>query len=107
MFAISERVRPWSDRLTVSSDARWTLSTVSARSTVMPLGSLCDNSPLGPFTFTVLPSTVTVTPVGTGMGSFPIRDMVASPLPDHSHELAAGARLPRLAIGHQALVRTD
>jgi hypothetical protein len=31
---------------------------------------------LGPFTFTVFPSTVTVTPAGMETGIFPIRDMV-------------------------------
>jgi hypothetical protein len=30
---------------------------------------------LGPLTFTVLPSTATVTPFGMATGSFPIRDM--------------------------------
>ncbi len=32
--------------------------------------------PFGPFTATVPPSTLTVTPVGTGMGVLPNRDMV-------------------------------
>src|SRR4051812_33604805 len=73
----------------------------------MPLGSLCASSPFGPFTFTVLPSTVTVTPAGIETGILPIRDMSLSPLPDDGHELAAGARLPRLSVGHQALVRAE
>jgi hypothetical protein len=36
--------------------------------------------PFGPLTVTTLPgSIVTVTPFGTGMGDFPIRDIVVSP----------------------------
>src|SRR3954452_16054647 len=69
----------------------------------MPSGTRCVNSPRGPLTFTMLLSTVTVTPLGIVTGILPIRDM-ASLLPDDGDELAAGARLSRLAVGHQALV---
>src|SRR3569833_1854778 len=103
MFAINERERPCSDLWFVSSDSRLMFSVLSWRSIVMPPGSVCDSSPFGPFTFTVLPSTVTVTPDGTVMGSLPIRDMICS-LPDEGDELAAGARLTRFTVGHQALV---
>src|SRR5215467_11937767 len=72
----------------------------------MPAGTRCVSSPLGPLTFTVLPSTATVTPLGIATGSFPIRDMRVL-LPHHGDELAAGARLPRLTVGHQALVRAE
>src|SRR4051812_36779345 len=106
MFAMSERVRPCSDLWFASSVARVTLSVLSARSIVMPSGTRCDSSPRGPFTLTVLPSTVTVTPAGIVTGILPIRDMVGL-LPDDGDELAAGARLPRLTVGHQALVRAQ
>src|ERR1051325_10223659 len=69
----------------------------------MPSGTRCVNSPRGPLTFTTLLSTVTVTPLGIVTGILPIRDM-ASLLPDDGDELAAGARVPRLTVGHQALV---
>src|SRR4051812_32181024 len=72
----------------------------------MPAGIRCESSPLGPFTFTTLPSTVSVTPAGTVMGSFPIRD-IFDLLPDDGDELAAGARLPRFTVGHQALVGAE
>src|SRR5215831_6953761 len=106
MLWMSDRVSPCSDLWFVSSDARFTLSAASVFSTVMPDGSRCASSPLGPLTFTVLPSTATVTPLGIATGSFPIRDMRIL-LPHHGDELAAGARLPRLTVGHQALVRAQ
>src|SRR5438045_8791893 len=104
MFAISERVRPCSDLWFVSSEARFTLSVLSPCSTLMPSGTLCASSPLGPLTFTVFPSTVTVTPAGMETGIFPIRDMVVVSLPDDGHELAAGACLSRCPVRHHALV---
>src|SRR5215813_8597174 len=106
MLWMRDRVRPCSALWFVSSDSRFTLSAASVFSTEMPAGRRCVSSPLGPFTFTVLPSTATVTPLGIETGSFPIRDMRIL-LPHHGDELAAGARLPRLTVGHQALVRTE
>ena len=38
-------------------------------------GQVKDSSPFGPFIFTVCPSTVAVTPAGTGTGFLPMRDM--------------------------------
>src|ERR1041385_2670690 len=106
MLLMSDRVSPWSDLWFVSSDARLTFSDASVFSTEMPDGSRCDSSPFGPFTFTVSPSTATVTPLGIGTGSFPIRDIWIL-LPDHGDELAARARLPRLAVRHHAFVRAE
>src|SRR5215831_10764606 len=106
MLWMSDRVSPCSDLWFVSSDARFTLRAASVFSTLMPEGSRCVSSPLGPLTFTVLPSTATATPLGIATGSFPIRDMRIL-LPHHGDELAAGARLPRLTVGHQALVRAQ
>jgi hypothetical protein len=37
-----------------------------------------DNSPFGPFIFTVWPATVAVTLDGTGTGFLPMRDMVVT-----------------------------
>src|SRR5258708_1843529 len=70
-------------------------------------GTVRVSSPFGPFTVTVLPSlSVIVTPLGTAIGAFPIRDMCLS-LPDEGEELAARARLTRLTVGHQALRRGE
>src|SRR5271154_912686 len=44
----------------------------------MPAGITCSTLPLGPSTTTVLPLTVYFTPVGSGIGFFPIRDILQS-----------------------------
>src|SRR6266481_3769332 len=41
----------------------------------MPSGSGVSSLPFGPWTFTVLPSMLTVTPFGIAIGFFPIRDI--------------------------------
>src|SRR6266480_4703947 len=71
--------------------------------TEMSCATMRVSSPFGPFTRTVLPSTATVTPLGTLIGSFPIRDIVCSSLPDDGDQLAAGACLTSLAVGHHPL----
>src|SRR5579875_2299383 len=54
--------------------------------------------PLGPFTVTVWPETVRVTPDGMAMGFFPIRDMSVHPAEDFAaHVLVAGR-----GVGHHA-----
>src|SRR5438552_12064276 len=106
MFAISVRVSPCGDLCSFSSDGRDTMT--SPFSTLMARSgwNVFFNSPLGPFTVTVVPSAVTFTPLGTLTGILPILDIVCSPrLPDHGQDLPAGARLPRLAVGHQPLRR--
>src|SRR5580704_10895498 len=45
-------------------------------STVMPDGNAVSSLPFGPCTATVLPSILTVTPLGIGIGFFPIRDII-------------------------------
>ena len=42
-----------------------------------------------------------------GDRAFPIRDMCVASLPDEGEELAAGARLTRLTVGHQPLRRAQ
>src|SRR5438132_1615337 len=106
MFAISVRVRPCSDLCSFSSDERDTMTSPFSILMARSGWNVFFNSPLGPFTVTVVPSAVTFTPLGTLTGILPILDIVRSPrLPDHGQELAAGARLPRLAVGHQPLRR--
>src|SRR4051812_24820622 len=55
--------------------------------------------PLGPFTVIVWPSTVTVTPFGTAIGFFPIRDMSVDPAED----FAAHVGVARRGVRHHAL----
>ncbi len=47
---------------------------------LMPAGNEVSSLPLGPCTATVLPSIFTVTPLGSGIGFFPIRDIKNQPL---------------------------
>src|SRR5687767_10346756 len=102
MLATSVRVRPCSARWPGSSEGRATVMFPSSIAIAMDGCNRRSSSPLGPFTFTVCPSIVAVTFFGTGMGFLPILDIVPL-LPDHGEQLAAGARLTSLAIGHQPL----
>src|SRR5688572_32295326 len=107
MLAISVRVSPCSDLCAVSSDGRvTTISPFSIDSAISRCSSR-SSSPFGPFTFTRWPSIVTVTFFGTAIGRFPIRDIAWNSLPDEGEQLAAGAGLPRLAVGHQPLRRAQ
>src|SRR5215211_2047115 len=103
MLAISVRDRPCSARLSRSSSGRVTWSTPSSvRSTAIGAATVCDSCPLGPLTFTVWPSIATSTPLGTGIGSRPIRDIVRSLLlPDVGEDFPAHALLVRLLVGQQ------
>src|SRR6186713_927666 len=101
MFATSVRLRPCSARCRGSSLGRLTVSSPFASANEMSSLKVRFSSPFGPFTLTVLPSMVTVTPAGTATGLRPIRDMSCAPLPDEGDELAAEIGRPRLAVGHQ------
>src|ERR1700757_2637831 len=46
----------------------------------MPTGIACSTLPFGPSTTTVLPCTEYFTPLGSGIGFFPIRDITSNPL---------------------------
>src|ERR1041385_2523783 len=107
MLASSVRESPWSDLWFTSSEARFTSSFSPSWPTVIPSAKARVSSPFGPFTFTVFPSMAIVTPFGTGIGSFRIRDMALLSLPDEGEELAARARLTGLAIRHHALRRAE
>src|SRR4051812_7793168 len=65
------------------------------------------SSPLGPFTLTVWPSMATSTPPGTAIGSRPIRDIFAAPLPDVGEDFPTHALLVRLLVGQQPGGRGD
>src|SRR3954453_14793955 len=71
----------------------------------MSRGLRSSRLPRGPLTRTSSGSIVTVTPLGTGMGCFPIRDISASP--DVGDHFAADALAARLVTGHDALRRRD
>src|SRR5689334_3664642 len=57
--------------------------------------------PLGPFTVTVWPSMVTVTPLGTATAFFPIRDILVDP----AEHFAAHVGLAGRRVRHDALRR--
>src|SRR5919202_6836136 len=62
--------------------------------------------PLGPLTVTCRPSIETSTPLGTGMGSFPMRDMLLllsrdPRSPDVGEDFPAHALLVGLPVGEQ------
>src|SRR5689334_13339154 len=102
MFASSERDRPCSARDCFSSSGRTTVIVASPFSNEMPAGKTRDSSPFGPLTFTLVPSTSTVTFLATGMGSLPIRDIA---LPHVTDDFAANAASPCVLTGHDSLRR--
>src|SRR3954447_25164934 len=112
MSLMSVRVRPCRARLWRSSSGRLTSRVPSSvRSTVMGAATEWLRTPLGPFTVTVLCSSVTSTPDGTGTGSLPMRDIVLSPpvpgLPDVGEDFPAHALRVGLTVGEQPLAGRD
>src|SRR6266436_5404961 len=96
--------------------------------TLIPAGRCVSNLPFGPWTATVSPSILTVTPLGSGIGFFPIRDikflvetLLATSLcfpsrktqqatslqllPNFAEEFASKSLLARLPSGHHAARR--
>src|SRR5882672_9580311 len=106
MFATRVRVRPCSALCRVSSEGRRTTTAFSSRASPMSTCRARLISPLGPFTVILCPSICAVTPLGSGTGFLPIRD-IAPPLPDQREQLAADTGGARFAVGHQALRRTE
>src|SRR5213083_1783877 len=105
MFAMSDRVSPCRARCSPRSVGRVTTMSLSCCSTAMSRGLRSSRLPRGPLTRTTSGSIETVTPLGTGMGCFPIRDISRSP--DVGHYFAADALADRLVAGHDALRRRD
>src|SRR4029453_18415654 len=97
-FAMSERVRPWSERDSRSSSGRVTRTWLSSIFTSIGEATSSASSPLGPLTETAEPSTFTSTPAGMSMGSRPIRDME---LPHVGEDFPTHALLLGLAVGEQ------
>src|SRR5260221_13378992 len=100
MFASSERDRPWMAFAVGLSFTRFTARLPSARSMVTRAWKVRRSSPFGPFTATSWPFTFTSTPLGTVMGSLPIRLMPSSP--HVRQDFAAEGSALGLATGHQS-----
>src|SRR5690348_2942214 len=63
------------------------------------------SSPFGPFTFTIFPSIVAVTPFGSGTGLLPMRDISLSRSEHVAEDFAADVFLARRGVRHHALRR--
>src|SRR6266508_2372465 len=100
MFATSVRVSPCSDRCIRSSEGRRTASVPFSGTTSMSGCSSRLSWPFGPLTVTRGRSICTSTPLGTGIGAFPIRDMRRL-LPDVAEDLAADVGPTGLRGGHE------
>src|SRR6476646_4773486 len=101
MLLTSVRVSPCRERASRSSFGRVTTSSPLSFATVIGSTTTWDSEPFGPLTVTLGPSMVTSTPAGTGIGSRPIRDMSAPPLPDVGENFPAYLLLGGLTIGQQ------
>src|SRR5262249_32616996 len=78
-----------------------TRTSLPSTATVVPASTTCCSSALAPFTRTVPPPTVTVTPDGIGTGFLPTLDISLLPLPDLADDFAAETRLAGLAVGQE------
>src|SRR3979490_1829916 len=106
MLATSVRVRPCSALCCASSDGRFTRTGPSPSVSSM---SGCRErliSPFGPLTVILCPSICTVTPLGSGTGFLPMRD-IARLLPHHREQFAAHPGGARFAVGHESLRRAQ
>src|SRR5437899_537444 len=99
MFASSERLRPWIARASWVSFARVTVSVPSAWSTFTSAWKVRASSPFGPFTETDWPFTFTSTPLGSAIGSLPMRLIRSSP--HVRQDFATEGLLLGLAAGHE------
>src|SRR6184192_996263 len=104
MLATRVRVRPCSALWRLSSEGRRTTTAFSSSASVRSACVARLISPFGPFTVIRLPSIWAVTPLGSGTGFLPMRDMSLL-LPDHCEQLAAHAGGAGFAVGHEALWR--
>src|SRR5688572_20293321 len=107
MLLMSARDRPCSAFWLASSLERDVITLSPSRPNEIPSGNFRDSSPLGPFTDTVEPSISTVTPLGTGTGILPIRDMRQPSLPDEGEQLAPGVGATSLRVRHEAARRAE
>src|ERR687890_2743774 len=101
-FWIRERVSPCMPRCSGASVARSTITLPSSCLTSTPLPTGTVSSPLGPFTFTLLPESSTLTAPGISTGAFPILDTATS-LVDEAEDFAADAPAPGLVVRQDPL----
>src|SRR6185295_1648090 len=102
MFARCARVAPAVMRACCPSYLM--ASFFSCCSTVMPLATASDSSPLAPLTLTTLAATEAVTPVGSSTGRFATR-LICFSLGHDAEHFAALPDGPCLFVGHHALGR--
>src|SRR5579862_6907762 len=105
MLATSAREVPHSARASLVSLRGSTLTPSAPTLTrTSPCSTSC-MAPLGPFTLTVWPSTLAVTPEGTATGFFPTRDMACSSvsLEYRAEDLPAHIGVAGIVVGHHAL----
>ena len=69
------RARPWNFFSVPSSRSSVATSASPSLANRMPGGTACLSDPFGPLTSTAPAAMLTVTPLGSAMGFFPIRDM--------------------------------
>src|SRR5712692_1252962 len=101
MLAMSARVRPCRARVAFSSSLRATVSVPFSCLRLTFGWNVCVSSPLGPFTFSVLPSILASTPFGRATGSRPMRLIYLSDLPDIREDFPAQTLALGLAAGHE------
>src|SRR5262249_44394437 len=77
-FATIVRDMPHFERAALLSLRAFTATELFSTATAMSSAAVKESSPLGPFTFTVWPETEAVTPLGTGTGFLPMRDIYRS-----------------------------
>src|SRR6266849_5318094 len=99
MLAMRARVSPWSARVAFSSSLRATVSVPFSCLRLTFGWNVCVSSPLGPFTFSVLPSILASTPFGRATGSRPMR--LISLLPNVGEDFPAQSLALGLAAGHE------
>src|SRR2546430_1631515 len=110
MLAIRLRVRPCKARLWRSSSPRaiWMTLALSSCVTFIAGCGASSSLPFGPSTLTLPSASWIFTPLGTGTGCLPIRDMANSTsLPNGAEQLAAEPLCPRLAVTHNAFARAQ
>src|SRR5262249_3222093 len=99
----SRRLSPWSPRERFESSWRFTWSVLPSTVTLTAASSVRVSVPFGPSTRTPPSRTWTFTPSGSVTGNRPMRDMI--PLPHGTDELAAHVLAPRVAVDQNSLWR--
>src|SRR4029077_296420 len=117
MPLMSARAKPWKREPSRPPIVGRTFTAVPSTVTFTFGGSLRESWPFAPFTSSVSPLSVAVTPLGSSTGRLPTRDCLRSEVvvvvcvvmasPDGAEELAAHALLARVAVGHHAARRRE